>query len=173
VLVACTQEAPLFTELAAEDNPEAALGFVNIRERAGWSEQAAEAAPKIAALIAEAALDIAPSRSVELESGGVCLVYGKDERALEAAKQLAGRLDVTLLLDSPGEIVPPGVMDVPIFRGARQRLFRVRPDPRFVRRRAAVPGRRKARRLPAPRPERPSGGAEGAVRAGRHGRHLR
>jgi len=121
VLVACTQEAPLFTELAAEDNPEVALGFVNIRERAGWSDQAAEAAPKIAALIAEAALDIEPSRSVELKSGGVCLVYGKDERALEAAKQLAGRLEVTLLLDeppgSPSEIVPPAVMDVPIFKG--------------------------------------------------------
>ena len=125
VLVACTQEAPLFTELAAEDNPEVALGFINIRERAGWSEQAAEAAPKIAALIAEAALDIEPSRSVELKSGGVCLVYGTDARALDAAKQLAGRLEVTLLLtDSPGglssgtnDIVPPGVMDVPIFRG--------------------------------------------------------
>ena len=117
VLVACTQEAPLFTELAAEDNPEVALGFINIRERAGWSEQGAEATPKIAALIAEAALDIEPSRSVELKSGGVCLVYGKDERALEAAKQLAGRLEVTLLLTEPGEIVPPGVMDVPIFRG--------------------------------------------------------
>ena len=117
VLVACTQEAPLFTELAAEDNPEVALGFINIRERAGWSEQGAEATPKIAALIAEATLDIEPSRSVELKSGGVCLVYGNDERALEAAKQLAGRLEVTLLLDEPGEIIPPGVMDVPIFRG--------------------------------------------------------
>ena len=125
VLVACTQEAPLFTELAAEDNPEVALGFINIRERAGWSEQGAEATPKIAALIAEAALDIEPSRSVEFKSGGVCLVYGKDARALDAAKQLAGRLEVTLLLDvplddlpgGPGEIIPPGVMDVPIFRG--------------------------------------------------------
>ena len=60
VLVACTQEAPLFTEVAAEDNPQAELAFTNIRERAGWSEQAGDAAPKIAALIAEAALDIEP-----------------------------------------------------------------------------------------------------------------
>jgi ferredoxin len=117
VLVACTQEAPLFTELAAEDNPQAGLGFTNIRERAGWSEQGAEAAPKIAALIAEAALDIEPTPAVELESGGLCLVYGKDERALAAAKQLAGRLEVTLLLSGPGEILPPEVMDVPIFTG--------------------------------------------------------
>ncbi|MCH8155223.1 MAG: 4Fe-4S binding protein [Proteobacteria bacterium] len=117
VLVACTQEAPLFTELAAEDNPQAELAFTNIRERAGWSEQAGDAAPKIAALIAEAALDIEPTPAVELKSGGVCLVYGKDERALAAAKQLAGRLEVTLLLSAPGEILPPEVMDVPIFKG--------------------------------------------------------
>ncbi len=75
VLVACTQEAPLFTELAAEDNPEVALGFVNIRERAGWSERAAEATPKIAALLAEAALDFEPSRSLVLKCGGICMVY--------------------------------------------------------------------------------------------------
>jgi ferredoxin len=118
VLVACTQEAPLFAEIAAEDNPAAELGFVNIRERAGWSDEAAAAAPKIAALIAEAALDIPATPSVELRSEGVCLVYGRDERALEAAHQLAARLDVTVLLDRPGEMAPPSVMDVPIFRGS-------------------------------------------------------
>ncbi len=117
VLVACTQEAPLFAELAAEDNRQGPLAFTNIRERAGWSAEAEAAAPKIAALLAEAALDIEPTSSVELRSQGVCLVYGSDERALEAAKQLAGRLDVTVLLKDPGEIPPPGVMDVPIFRG--------------------------------------------------------
>jgi ferredoxin len=117
VLVACTQEAPLFTELAAEDNPKAELAFTNIRERAGWSEQAPEADPKIAALIAEAALDIEPSRAVELKSEGLCLIYGKGERTLAAAKQLAGRLDATVLLSEPGEILPPEVMDVPIFKG--------------------------------------------------------
>ncbi|MEE8500878.1 MAG: 4Fe-4S binding protein [Kiloniellales bacterium] len=117
VLVACTQEAPLFTEQAAEDNPQAELHFTNIRERAGWSEHAAEAAPKIAALLAEAALDIEPTPGVELKSEGLCLVYGKDERALAAAKRLAGRLEVTLLLSEPGEILPPEVMDVPIFKG--------------------------------------------------------
>ncbi len=117
VLVACTQEAPLFTEQAAEDNPQAELRFTNIRERAGWSEHAAEAAPKIAALLAEAALDIEPTPGVELKSEGLCLVYGKDERALAAAKRLAGRLEVTLLLSEPGEILPPEVMDVPIFKG--------------------------------------------------------
>jgi len=117
VLVACTQEAPLFTEIAAEDNPTANLGFVNIRERAGWSAEAREATPKIAALLAEAALEIEPSPAMTLVSHGVCLVYGTDERALEAGQQLSSRLDVTVLLQQPGEIVPPRIMDVPIFQG--------------------------------------------------------
>jgi len=125
LLVACTQEAPLFSEVAAETRGEdgddqddgPALAFVNIRERAGWSDEAAQAAPKIAALLAEAAVEIPPTRSIELKSEGVCLVYGRDEDAIAAAKQLAGRLDVTVLLDRPGEILPPDVMDVPIFRG--------------------------------------------------------
>jgi len=47
VTVACTQEAPLFAETAAEA-AEAVL-FANIRETAGWSDDAAAAGPKIAA----------------------------------------------------------------------------------------------------------------------------
>jgi len=117
ILVACTQEAPLFSEIAGEDNPEAQLAFSNIRERAGWSDDAAAATPKIAALLAEAALEMEPAPAVTLESKGVCLVYGRDERAIEAAKQLAGRLEITVLLSAPSEIIPPGVMDVPIFQG--------------------------------------------------------
>ena len=50
--VACTQEAPLFAEVADED---ADIRFVNIRETAGWSKDAKAAGPKIAALIAAAA----------------------------------------------------------------------------------------------------------------------
>ncbi len=52
-----------------------------------------------------------------LTSGGVCLVAGRDERAIAAAKQLAGRLEVTVLLSEPGEIPPPRLMDVPVFKG--------------------------------------------------------
>ena len=117
VLVACTQEAPLFTEVAAEDAARAPVSFTNIRERAGWSEQAAAAGPKIAALLAEAALEVTPTPAVSFDSKGICLVYGKDEQAVEAAKQLAGRLEVTLLLSEAAEIAPPRLMDVPVFRG--------------------------------------------------------
>ena len=38
VHVACTQEAPLFREVAAEKGSDAELRFTNIRETAGWCE---------------------------------------------------------------------------------------------------------------------------------------
>jgi hypothetical protein len=44
--VTCTQEAPLFTEVAGEIENAASLTFVNIRETAGWSSDASAAAPK-------------------------------------------------------------------------------------------------------------------------------
>ena len=117
VVVACTQEAPLFREIASEDNPAAQIEFVNIREAAGWSDEAKAATPKIAALLAAAMVEAEPAPLVALSSQGVCLVYGRDERAIEAGRQLAGRLDVTVLLSRPGEVAPPQVMDVPIFKG--------------------------------------------------------
>ena len=117
LLVACTQEAPLFSEIAAEVAPDTALTFTNIRERAGWSDEGAQALPKIAALLAEAALPIPPTGALTLTSQGTCLVYGTDERAIEAGRQLAKHLDVTILLANPKDIAPPQVMDVAIFRG--------------------------------------------------------
>lgn len=124
VLVGCTQEAPLFAELAGEDEEEsgadgAAVGFVDLRDRAGWSDDAQNALPKMAALLAEAALDIPPTGSLTLRSEGVCLIYGTDERALEAARQLAPHLDLTVsvLLTRPQSVAPPRVMDVPVFTG--------------------------------------------------------
>ena len=46
VLVACTQEAPVFSEAAEETNTP--VTFVNIRETAGWSKDARNAGPKMA-----------------------------------------------------------------------------------------------------------------------------
>jgi ferredoxin len=117
VLVACTQEAPLFAELAAENAPDTALRFTNVRETAGWSAEGAEAGPKIAALLAAATASMRPTPTVTLRSDGGCLVYGRDEIAIAAARQLRGKLDVTVLLADPGEIAPPRVVDVPIFKG--------------------------------------------------------
>ena len=99
-------------EVQQDKYPDAALSFTNIRERAGWAEEAAEATPKIVALLAAAAIEVPPTPGVTLRSAGACLVYGRDEVALDAARQLSSRLDVTLLLTGPGEVLPPGVRDV-------------------------------------------------------------
>jgi ferredoxin len=115
LIVACTQEEPLFAETFAE--PGRAALYTNIRERALWSEEAGAALPKVAALLAEAALEAPPVPALTLASEGNCLVYGRDETALAAALRLAERLQVTLLLSRPGEIVPPRVAAVAICRG--------------------------------------------------------
>ncbi len=117
LLVGCTQEAPLFEETRAEFGPETAVGYSNIRERAGWAADGRAALPKIAALLAEAALEVPPTSTVTLKSAGACLVYGRDEAAIEAAKQLAPRLSVTVILTRPKEVIPPRLIDVPIFGG--------------------------------------------------------
>jgi ferredoxin len=117
LVIGCTQEAPRFEEARAELGPETEVSYVNIRERAGWAEQGPKALPKIAALLVEAALDVPPSTSVTLKSAGECLIYGRDEQALEAAKQLAPRLSVTVILTGTAEVIPPRTIDPPIFRG--------------------------------------------------------
>src|SRR5215210_6409849 len=45
ITVGCTQEAPLFSEVAAETGATASLLFANIRENGGWSKDSPGAAP--------------------------------------------------------------------------------------------------------------------------------
>ena len=113
--VGCTQEAPLFAEVAAER--EQPLTFVNLRETAGWSVEGASAGPKMAALIAAAAEPVPDFALVGLSSEGVTLVYGRDERAVEAARLLADHLDVTVLISRPKDLAPQRVTEFPVVKG--------------------------------------------------------
>jgi len=115
--VACTQEAPLFRELAEQAGHEASIRFVNIRERAGWSAAKAEPGARMAALLAEGLIETEPAGTMTATSDGSCLVYGAGQVALEAAQRLQGRLQVSLLLSDAGDAIPPSVVDVPIYRG--------------------------------------------------------
>ena len=116
VEVACTQEAPLFAEVAAESDAE--LTFVNIRETAGWSKDAAAAGPKMAALIAAAAEPSSDYHFVTLNSEGVTIVYGKDEQAYEAANLLKDHLDLTVLIEDPDAVLPTRVTEFPLAKGS-------------------------------------------------------
>ncbi len=117
ITVGCTQEAPLFSEVAAEAGAGERVSYVNVRENAGWSDQGGRAGPKMAALLAAAAEPAPPASLVSLESQGVTLVYGRDETAIEAARRLAGHLDITVLLTRPAEVAPPRSTEFPVLQG--------------------------------------------------------
>jgi ferredoxin len=98
-VVACTQEAPLFSELAREAGAATRLKFINIREHAGWSKEGAQAMPKIAALLALAELpEPEPVAEVSYQSGGQLLIIGPAEAAIAWADKLAEQLDVNVLV---------------------------------------------------------------------------
>lgn len=119
VLVCCTQEAPLFLEIAEESGLNTGLRFANIREKAGWSRDGGRAGAKMAALIAEASLNIDGAASFPIESDGVVLVLGKDDVAIAAARRLGERMDVTLILFGGEDVAAPRIAEVPVFRGSR------------------------------------------------------
>ena len=117
MVVACTQEAPFFIETAAEIEPSTNVSYTNIRERAGWSDDANGSLPKIKALLTESTLDAPLATSVSMTSEGSVLVYGDDEIALEIAKQLSSRLNVTCIIKDTKDVMPPRLMDLPVFVG--------------------------------------------------------
>jgi ferredoxin len=117
VTIACTQEAPLFDEIAEERESGGSLTFVNIRETAGWSSDSAQAGPKMAALIAAAAEPVPDFPFVNLTSEGVTLLYGKDEQVIEAATLLKDHLDITVLVKPGADVLPPRVTEFPVVKG--------------------------------------------------------
>jgi ferredoxin len=117
ITVACTQEAPLFTEVAAETPGAGELSFVNIRETAGWSKDAKAAGPKIAALLAAAAEPMPEMSFVSLSSEGVTLLYGNDAKVVEAANLLKDHLDLTVLIKDAGAVPPLRVTEFPLLKG--------------------------------------------------------
>src|SRR5215467_6975640 len=117
-VVACTQEAPLFSELADAAESKTALQFINIREQAGWSREGDKATPKIAALLALADLPEAePVTSVLYKSGGELLIVGPADAAIPWAEKLAEQLSVNVLITSSrgGEL--PADRRYPVWSG--------------------------------------------------------
>jgi ferredoxin len=121
VLVACTQEAALFSELAGESKAE--VRFVNIRETAGWSAEGKQATPKIAALIAAAALpEPPPVPGVEYKSGGQVLIIGPSGPALDWAERLSASLEPSVLVTrrEGGEL--PAARGYPVWSGRPRKV---------------------------------------------------
>ena len=123
LVIACTQEGALFSELAdqAEKPLVAPLRFVNIREVAGWTQEAKTSGPKIAALLALADMPEAePVPVVNYESQGRLLIIGAGSQAIPWAEKLSPSLDVSVLCTQPGDL--PLTRSYPIFTGAVTKL---------------------------------------------------
>ncbi len=117
VTVACTAQRAVFEAVAEDEQLSAALTFANIRETAGWSTDAGKTGPKMAALLAMAAVPVPAPTAVTLQSEGVALVYGTGQAAIDTALALKDSLDLTVLLADAGEAVPPQTAEFPIRRG--------------------------------------------------------
>jgi ferredoxin len=118
IIVACTQEGALFSELAeqAEKPLVAPLRFVNIREVAGWTQEAKTSGPKIAALLALADMPEAePVPVVNYESQGRLLIIGAGSQVIPWAEKLSQSLDVSVLCTEPGDL--PLARSYPIYTG--------------------------------------------------------
>jgi len=119
LVVACTQEAPLFSELHAELKGTGSLKFVNIRETAGWSADARSATPKIAALLALADVsEPEPVAAVSYKSEGRLLIIGPGEAALSWAERLSDQYAVNVLVAGEGGgFEMPADRRYPVFSG--------------------------------------------------------
>jgi len=123
LIVACTQEARLFGDVADDAGKTHTIRFVNIRENAGWSAQGAATTPKIAALIAAAALpEGKPVPNVAFKSEGQLLIAGPAEIALAWAERLHGELAVTVLITGAARGSElPTEREYPVFSGTPKR----------------------------------------------------
>ena len=124
VVVACTQEARLFGEVAEEGGKAQTIRFINIRETGGWSAEAKAATPKIAALLALAELpEPAPVPRVAYRSEGRVLIVGPAEAALGWAKPLSAQLGVTVLLTGRATGAElPAERDYPVYSGTLRKI---------------------------------------------------
>src|ERR1035437_6570969 len=115
LVLACTQERRLFSELARQSPPanrperaganEVPIRFINIRETAGWSREASQSTPKIAALLVAAHLpEPEPVTTVTYQSKGRLLIIGELGAAERAAELLGDALDITLFTQGAGEL---------------------------------------------------------------------
>jgi ferredoxin len=111
VIFACAQEARTFETLAHElDLP--APTTLDLRDRAGWTEDTAATTPKMAALIAEAILPARAAKTVDVVSEGLCLILGPAAAAYSAAAKLSDHLSVTVLAEDTTDLPDTRTFDV-------------------------------------------------------------
>uniref|UniRef100_UPI0037BF0A62 4Fe-4S dicluster domain-containing protein n=1 Tax=Limnohabitans sp. TaxID=1907725 RepID=UPI0037BF0A62 len=124
LVVACTQEKRLFSELAEQtEGAISPIRFVNIRETGGWGREAEHATPKMAALLAAARLpEPEPVPTVTYKSSGRVLVMGALDAAERAASFLSDAMQVTIWSEGPGNAGGSQERRFPVLAGRLQSL---------------------------------------------------
>ena len=109
VLLASTQEAPIFLETSGKLGDKTAdKRYIKILEKAGrMTAKDAPLTARIAALLSEATLDIPDANSVMVISEGSLLVLGHGDTAVEAAASVSHCLDVMVILSGKRVVTPP------------------------------------------------------------------
>jgi Fe-S-cluster-containing dehydrogenase component len=124
VVVACTQEKKLFAELATQTpGATSPIKFVNIREMGGWSRDAQNASPKLAALLAAAHLpEPDPVPAVPFKSEGRLLIIGPIDQAEKAAALVSDALQVVIFSQGAGEAGGAQSRQYPVIAGQLQKM---------------------------------------------------
>ena len=124
VVVACTQEKKLFSELASQtEGAISPIKFVNIREAGGWSSDAHNASPKLAALLAAAHLpEPDPVPAVPFKSEGRLLIIGPLDQAEQAAAMVADVLQVVIFAQGAGQAGGSQERQYPVIAGELQTM---------------------------------------------------
>jgi ferredoxin len=110
-IICCTQEARRFEALADELGVTSAP-TLDLRDRAGWTADSADTLPKMSALAAEALLPADPEKTLDVISGGLCLIVGSADVALPAAEMLKDHLGVTVLLSDANDATDVADFDI-------------------------------------------------------------
>lgn len=116
-LIACGQEV---AALRAAWTAAGAAGeplFADIRDAGGWSAEAAQATPKILALLAAALVEPPSPDLLAAGPARSAVVLGRGQEALEAATRLAESLEVTLVLEAAAGLLLPARRACRILRG--------------------------------------------------------
>lgn len=117
LVIGCRRKEAFFRDVLAGSGIDLSPGFVDVHAHALWSDEADRAGPKLAALHARTAVDLPAVATVSYESGGVALILGSDDAALDLARALQGRLDVTVLLHPGAEALPRSGDAFPVAQG--------------------------------------------------------
>ena len=118
VIIACEQQSHFFDTLSKElgvyEKEGAKLSTIDIRDRAGWTSDKSASA-KQAALLSELTLNKPMTLVKDIKSNGVCLILGKDEKALNLAEKLCESLAVTVILSRPlDSLIPTSRYDIAV-----------------------------------------------------------